>query len=99
MDTMPDAKDPNSLVVLEPPVSMFHREKSTRCNLGSKSYCPGETLFRLDTLYNKSIPSYMLITRIGTGKVRAKVCSHTGKFTTISLPSNYQEPQSKLEMW
>ena len=39
--------------VLDPPVDMFpHRGSSDRCKLGSKSYCPGETLFRFHTLYN-----------------------------------------------
>ena len=46
MDTITDDGDMNSLVVLDPPVSMSHRGVADRCNLGSKSYCPGETLFR-----------------------------------------------------
>merc|ERR1711936_795300 len=34
--------------VLQPPVDMFpHRGASDRCNLGSKSYCPGEVLFKV----------------------------------------------------
>ena len=45
-DTIPDDGDMGKMEVLEPPVSGSHREEAMRCNLGSKSYCPGETLFR-----------------------------------------------------
>ena len=44
--TIPDDGDMSSMVVLEPPISMAHSKVATRCNLGSKSFCPGETLFR-----------------------------------------------------
>ena len=46
LDTIPDDGDMDRMVVLDPPVSMSHREAAVRCKLGSKSYCPGETLFR-----------------------------------------------------
>ena len=46
LDTIPDDGDMERMVVLDPPVSMSHREVAVRCKLGSKSYCPGETLFR-----------------------------------------------------
>ena len=46
MDTITDDGDMDRLVVLDPPVSMSHRVVAVRCNLGSNSYCPGETLFR-----------------------------------------------------
>ena len=45
-DTIPDDGDMGKMEVLDPPVSGSHREEAMRCNLGSKSYCPGETLFR-----------------------------------------------------
>jgi hypothetical protein len=46
LDTIPDDGDMDKMVVLDPPVSMSNREVAVRCKLGSKSYCPGETLFR-----------------------------------------------------
>merc|ERR1712106_911826 len=76
METIADDGDMERMVVLDPPVSGSHREEAVRCNLGSKSYCPGETLFR-----------------VGAAKVKAKVCTETGKFSTITVPSNYKEPQ------
>merc|ERR1740124_672637 len=73
MDTIANDGDLERMVVLDPPVSGSHREEAVRCNLGSKSYCPGETLFR-----------------VGAAKVKAKVCTETGKFSTITVPSNYK---------
>ena len=35
------------------------------------------------------------LARVGAAKVKAKVCTETGKFSTITVPSNYKEPQSK----
>jgi len=37
-----------TMAVLPPPDShMLHRESAPRCSLGSRSYCPGEILFRI----------------------------------------------------
>ena len=35
------------------------------------------------------------LARVGAAKVKAKVCTEAGKFSTITVPSNYKEPQSK----
>ena len=44
---MEDLPGQEGMEVLQPPVDMFpHRGASDRCNLGSKSYCPGEVLFK-----------------------------------------------------
>lgn len=48
MTTIPDDGDMEDMVVLPPPVErMAPRKNSARCTLGTKSYCPGEVLFRI----------------------------------------------------
>ena len=47
MDGMDDDGDMGGMVVPDPPVNTHPaRSFSDRCNLGSKSYCPGEVLFK-----------------------------------------------------
>ena len=46
---------------------------------------PGKTTGHYNPLY----------CRVGANKVKAKMCTETGKFNTVKVPSNYQEPQSK----
>ena len=46
---------------------------------------PGKTTGHYNPLY----------CRVGANKVKAKMCTETGKFNTVTVPSNYQEPQSK----
>ena len=42
-----DTRDRASMELLQPPVSLHPASRaSDRCNLGSKSYCPGEVLFK-----------------------------------------------------
>ena len=46
-DGMQDDGDLLGMEVPDPPVNMHPaRRNSDRCNLGSKSYCPGEVLFK-----------------------------------------------------
>ena len=33
--------------------------------------------------------------RVGTRKLKAKMCTSSGKFETVPIPANYQEPQRK----
>ena len=47
LDQMDDDGDMVGMEVLDPPVSVHpSRSSSDRCKLGSKSYCPGEVLFK-----------------------------------------------------
>ena len=47
MEELDDQEDTRSMEVLSPPENMFpHRGSSDTCKLGSKTYCPGEVLFR-----------------------------------------------------
>jgi len=76
-DGMQDDGDLLGMEVPDPPVNMHPaRRNSDRCNLGSKSYCPGEVLFK-----------------VGLNKLKAKICSPEGKFVTVPIPANYEEPQ------
>ena len=46
-EELDDQEDTRSMEVLSPPENMFpHRGSSDTCKLGSKTYCPGEVLFR-----------------------------------------------------
>ena len=47
MEELDDQEDTRSMEVLSPPENMFpHRGSSDTCKLGSKTYCPGEVLFK-----------------------------------------------------
>ena len=47
MEDMEDDGDLGNMELLEPPVnSLPARHHSDRCSLGSRSYCPGEILFK-----------------------------------------------------
>ena len=47
MDGMEDDGDMGGMVMPDPPVNTHPaRSFSDRCTLGSKSYCPGEVLFK-----------------------------------------------------
>jgi len=77
MEAMEDDGDMDNMEILPAPVSRHPaRGSSDRCKLGSKSYCPGEILFK-----------------VGQKKLKAKMCTPAGKFDTVTIPANYQEPQ------
>ena len=47
MEKLEGQDDSRSMEVLSPPENMFpHRGSSDTCKLGSKTYCPGEVLFK-----------------------------------------------------
>ena len=47
MKELEGQEDTESMEVLSPPENMFpHRGSSDTCSLGSKTYCPGEVLFK-----------------------------------------------------
>ena len=47
MKELEGEEDTGALEVLSPPENMFpHRGSSDICKLGSKTYCPGEVLFK-----------------------------------------------------
>ena len=47
MEELEGKEDTKGMEVLSPPENMFpHRRSSDTCNLGSKTYCPGEVLFK-----------------------------------------------------
>ena len=47
MKELEGKEDTGSMEVLSPPENMFpHRGSSDTCKLGSKTYCPGEVLFK-----------------------------------------------------
>ena len=47
MEDLPEEEDHLTMEMPDPPVDIFpHRSSSDRCKLGSKSYCPGEVLFK-----------------------------------------------------
>ena len=47
MEELEDQEDTGNMEVLSPPENMFpHRGSSDSCKLGSKTYCPGEVLFK-----------------------------------------------------
>ena len=57
-----------------------------------EKHCSGEALPGNHTgHYNH------LYCRVGANKVKAKMCTETGKFNTVTVPSNYKEPQSKFK--
>ena len=74
---------------------MKHRDQSTRCTLGSKSYCPGELLFRSGSgsKLSKHVMANELHCRMGKRRMKAKICGSEGKFETRKIKRTYIEPQ------
>ena len=69
MEAMEDDGDMDHMDVLPAPVSRHPaRGSSDRCKLGSKSYCPGEILFKYEVTSDNSLANHSNISDAGLAR-------------------------------